>query len=599
MCVFRVFSYNDVIPGDGIFYDFAANVREFITFINIKLKIKLKNELDPKLRTRLIQNIFLMVDKKFKNGNSYKFSDVWSKIRPVYTLEFDSKTKAVITRRFNEICNAFCLDSIKPNVGLICETIDRCYQQYGEFYYGRFFEVFHAIKEEENPKMQYENEKQNENKVETESKEVSSEETTENEKLNEEKSNVIDQFKFQIFDLRNKSFSTQEYKFSDFASRFDNSLYFKNLKGFVRNVFFCRLYNENTVLKNICEEIYPERELKTFVRPSCYDEIPYDELADINFKMDIEILKEWHKRTLIVKKQLTSNFNKLYKTFYKDRWEILENLDEIFDPIINEYEKDQENEINENESKEVSSEETNNNNDKDQENETNDIESTIEHFAETFNHFINGETFIRDSGTCRRSGRYLPLLEVFGSKYVRALEPLIRERMRLPEDKGISRVVDGLNLDQNLLFEKLNGHYLRYTPGASLKCAETRFLEAKRNVTKLFNRLCYFSFDIYVERSEVIEKIRENLETIINAIAACVEDSRYNKFEYDFMDLFRYYYKKEINNKRSNNESKEVSSERTNNKNDKDQENENEDNNTVENPWLFIIKNAKLPEVEV
>lgn len=180
MCVFRVFSYNDVIPGDGIFYDFAANVREFITFINIKLKIKLKNELDPKLRTRLIQNIFLMVDKKFKNGNSYKFSDVWSKIRPVYTLEFDSKTKAVITRRFNEICNAFCLDSIKPNVGLICETIDRCYQQYGEFYYGRFFEVFHAIKEEENSKMQYENEKQNENKVETESKEVSSEETNNN-----------------------------------------------------------------------------------------------------------------------------------------------------------------------------------------------------------------------------------------------------------------------------------------------------------------------------------------------------------------------------------------------------------------------------------
>lgn len=356
MCVFRVFSYktnpnHGVMPSDGIFYDFAANVREFITFINIKLKIKLKNELDPKLRTRLIQNIFLMVDKKFKNGNSYKFSDVWSKIRPVYTLEFDSRTKAVITKRFNEICNAFCLDSIKPNVGLICETIDRCYQQYGEFYYDRFFEVFHAIKGEENPKMQYGNEKQN-----------------------EEKTNVIDRFKFQIFDLRNKSFSTQEYKFSDFASRFDNSLYFKNLKGFVRNVFFCRLYNENTVLKNICEEIYPERELKTFVRPSCYDEIPYDELADINFKMDIEILKEWHKRTLIVKKQLTSNFNKLYKTFYKDRWEILENLDEIFDPIINEYEKDQENEINENESKEVSNERTNNKNEKNQENETNENE---------------------------------------------------------------------------------------------------------------------------------------------------------------------------------------------------------------------------------
>ena len=49
MCVFRVFSYKTnpnygVMPGDGIFYDFAANVREFITFINIKLKIKLKNE---------------------------------------------------------------------------------------------------------------------------------------------------------------------------------------------------------------------------------------------------------------------------------------------------------------------------------------------------------------------------------------------------------------------------------------------------------------------------------------------------------------------------------------------------------------------------
>lgn len=395
MCVFRVFSFktnpNCCVnwPANGIFYDFAANVREFITFINIKLK----NELDPKLRTRLIQNIFLMVDKKFKNGNSYKFSDVWSKIRPVYTLEFDSKTKAVITRRFNEICNAFCLDSIKPNVGLICKAINRCYQQYGEFFYGQFFEAFYAIKEEENSKMQYENEKQNENKVETESKEVSSEETTENEKLNEEKSNVIDQFKFQIFDLRNKSFSTQEYKFSDFASRFDNSLYFKNLKGFVRNVFFCRLYNENTVLKNICEEIYPERELKTFVRPSCYDEILYDELADINFKMDIEILKEWHKRTLIVKKQLTSNFNKLYKTFYKDRWEILENLDEIFDPIINQYkkddtfkfkvnhsdsnDKDQENEINENESKEVSSERTNNKNEKNQENENED-NNTVE-----------------------------------------------------------------------------------------------------------------------------------------------------------------------------------------------------------------------------
>ena len=130
-----------------------------------------------------------MVDKKFKKGVNYKFSDVWTKIRPVYTLEFDSRTKSVITRRFNEICNAFCLDSIKPNVGLIYKTIDRCYQQYGVFYYGKFFEVFYAIKEEENPKMQYENEKQNENKVETEPKEVSSEETNNNNDKDQENEN--------------------------------------------------------------------------------------------------------------------------------------------------------------------------------------------------------------------------------------------------------------------------------------------------------------------------------------------------------------------------------------------------------------------------
>ena len=280
------------------------------------------------------------------------------------------RAKRNVTKLFNRIFH-FAFDERK----VICENlettinaisacvVDSRYNRFGYDFMGLF--RYYYQKEINNKKSN------------NESKEVSSEETTENEKLNEEKSNVIDQFKFQIFDLRNKSFSTQEYKFSDFASRFDNSLYFKNLKGFVRNVFFCRLYNENTVLKNICEEIYPERELKTFVRPSCYDEIPYDELADINFKMDIEILKEWHKRTLIVKKQLTSNFNKLYKTFYKDRWEILENLDEIFDPIINEYEKDQENEINENESKEVSNEETNNNNDKDQENENED-NNTVE-----------------------------------------------------------------------------------------------------------------------------------------------------------------------------------------------------------------------------
>ena len=249
-----------------------------------------------------------------------------------------------------------------------------------------------------------------------------------------------------------------------------------------------------------------------------------------------------------------------------------------------------------------------------------DIEFEVEEFAVSFNHFINGETFIRDSGTCRRSGEYLPLLETFGTKYVRALEPLIREKMRLPENKGISRVVDRLNLNQNLLFEEFISPYLSCEPDPDFEYAKTEFLRAKRNVTKLFNRIFHFAFD---ERKVICE----NLETTINAISACVVDSRYNRFGYEFMDLFRYYYKKEINNKRSNNESKEVFSEKTNNKNEKNQENEinenepkkvsseetnnnndkdqenetneNEDNNTVENPWLFIIKNAKLPEVEV
>lgn len=232
----------------------------------------------------------------------------------------------------------------------------------------------------------------NKNENENEIKEVPSEETNENEKLNEEKSNVINQFKFQIFDLRVKSFSTRQHKFCGHGNRFDEVLYFENLKEFVRNVFSCECYNEKTVLKNFCEGIYPEREIKRFVKPLFYDEI-----TDIDFR--IKINKEWYKETLIIKKKLTSNFNKLYKTFYKDRWLILKNLDEIFDPIINDYkkdgvfqlkenhpeinEKDQENEINENESNnelEVSSEETNNNNDKDQENETNENEdnNTIE-----------------------------------------------------------------------------------------------------------------------------------------------------------------------------------------------------------------------------
>ena len=214
----------------------------------------------------------------------------------------------------------------------------------------------------------------------------------ENEKLNEEKSNVIKQFEFQIFDLRVKSFSTRQHKFCGHGNRFDEVLYFKNLKEFVRNVFLCELYNENTVLKKFCEEIYPEREIRRFVKPSFYDELFCDETTDIDFR--IKINKEWYKETLIIKKKLTSNFNKLYKTFYKDRWLILENLDKIFDPIINDYkkdgtfqlkenhseinEKDQENEINENESSnevEVPSEEINNNNDKDQENKTNENEN--------------------------------------------------------------------------------------------------------------------------------------------------------------------------------------------------------------------------------
>ena len=66
-----------------------------------------------------------------------------------------------------------------------------------------------------------------------------------------------------------------------------------------------------------------------------------------------------------------------------------------------------------------------------------DIEFEVEEFAKSFNHFINGENFICESGSFRRSGEYLPLLETFGTKYVRALEPLIREKMRLPENKGI------------------------------------------------------------------------------------------------------------------------------------------------------------------
>lgn len=288
------------------------------------------------------------------------------------------RAKRNVTKLFNRIFH-FAFDERK----VICENlettinaisacvVDSRYNRFGYDFMGLF--RYYYQKEINNKKSN------------NESKEVSSEETNENEKLNEEKSNVINQFKFQIFDLRNKSFSTRQHKFRDFASRFDEVLYFKNLKEFVRNVFLCELYNENTVLKNFCEKIYPNREIKRFINPSSYDEV-----TDIKM---IEMIKGWYKETLIIKKKLTSNFNKLYKTFYKDRWIILENLDKIFDPIINDYkkegtfqlkenhseinEKDQENEINENESNnelEVSSEEINNNNDKDQENGKNENE---------------------------------------------------------------------------------------------------------------------------------------------------------------------------------------------------------------------------------
>lgn len=295
------------------------------------------------------------------------------------------RAKRNVTKLFNRIFH-FAFDERK----VICENlettinaisacvVDSRYNRFGYDFMGLF--RYYYQKEINNKKSN------------NESKEVSSEETNENEKLNEEKSNVINQFKFQIFDLRVKSFSTRQHKFCDHGNRFDEVLYFKNLKEFVRNVFLCELYNENTVLKKFCEEIYPEREIRRFVKPSFYDELFCDETTDIDFR--IKINKEWYKETLIIKKKLTSNFNKLYKTFYKDRWLILENLDKIFDPIINDYkkdgtfqlkenhseinEKDQENEINENESSnelEVPSEEINNNNDKDQENETNENEN--------------------------------------------------------------------------------------------------------------------------------------------------------------------------------------------------------------------------------
>ena len=308
-------------------------------------------------------------------------------------LDFNS-FKRQLTKNFNSFLYWYHYHTpdVKKNIDAILEAIKNClkdpkFKELYELYNDKYYEFedgvdvlfeYYYIKEIKN--------KESNN----ESKKVSSEETNNNNEKNGERS-VIDQFEFQILDLRNKSFSTQEYKFSEFqriyqhTNRFDNSLYFKNLKEFVRNVFSCERYNENTVLKNFCEEICPEREIKRFVKPT---------RDFVGASRDLEI------ETLNIKKKLTSNFNKLYKTFYKDRKVILENLDKIFDPIINQYkkddtfkfkvnrsdsnDKDQENEINENESnnelKEVPSEETNNNNDKDQENETNENENnnTIE-----------------------------------------------------------------------------------------------------------------------------------------------------------------------------------------------------------------------------
>ena len=310
--------------------------------------------------------------------------------------------KIKATRRFNRICAYYYCEKeiILKNLSTIIKSIiatlkDKRYKPFSRsladiIEWAKLEEEGHEFFDFDDLFERYYQKEINNKESNNESKEVSSEETNENEKLNEEKSNVIKEFEFQIFDLRVKSFSTRQHKFCGHGNRFDEVLYFKNLKEFVRNVFLCELYNENTVLKNFCEEIYPWRELTEIVKPSFCDS--YDYLTDIDFR--IKINKEWYKETLIIKKKLTSNFNKLYKTFYKDRWLILENLDKIFDPIINDYkkegtfqlkenhseinEKDQENEINENESnnesKEVSSEEINNNNDKDQENGKNENE---------------------------------------------------------------------------------------------------------------------------------------------------------------------------------------------------------------------------------
>ena len=333
-----------------------------------------------------VQDVFkrLAFDEKIKREFVERSFTVYGLLNE---LDFNN-FKRQLTRNFNGFFYYYQGDNpeVLENIDTIFEAMKKClkdpkFEQLDKLYSDKYNEFedgcdvlfeYYYIKEINN--------KESNN----ESKKVSSEETNNNNEKNGERSNVIDQFEFQIFNLRTKSFSTRQYKFCDFqriyefTRGFDNSLYFKNLKEFVRNVFSCERYNENTVLKNFCEEICPEREIKRFAEPTL-------DFVESSLDLEYEIFN--------IKKKLTSNFNKLYKTFYKDRKVILENLDKIFDPIINQYkkddtfklkenhseinEKDQENEINENEPKEVSSEETNNNNDKDQENENED-NNTVE-----------------------------------------------------------------------------------------------------------------------------------------------------------------------------------------------------------------------------
>lgn len=176
-----------VVPSDRIFYIFAIDVCGFINFINRISESEIKNDFEPKELTILIQNIFELVHEKFENGPNYKFSDVLDRVSPIILYRINPKIKREITKSFNKICSKFCIDSIKPSLGLICKALDRSYEKFQSLSELKFFEAFYAIKEEENSKIQYENGKQEENKVKTEpnksenkTKEVSSEETNNN-----------------------------------------------------------------------------------------------------------------------------------------------------------------------------------------------------------------------------------------------------------------------------------------------------------------------------------------------------------------------------------------------------------------------------------